>query len=147
MIICHIGLWHDLHHNMCEGSWNIPYFCWFLHPPLWSNIGVGFNSFYKFSFLSTLWVHVESARYIPWQVWYKGKQVMLVHSCSHWGALWDIEDYSEFGKWWARVPQPRDLVILNVHPWIVYFQRRYPPEMEIYGILLHLLSLFPNILE
>ena len=50
---CQIDLWHDLHNNMCELSLSIPDVCWFLHPLLWSKIGVGFHEFCNFF----PWVH------------------------------------------------------------------------------------------
>ena len=52
--ICHRYLLHDMHHNICEGSYSIPCFCWFMHLLLWSNIdGGGF-----FSSMNVLsWLH------------------------------------------------------------------------------------------
>ena len=160
MSVYQLYICHDRHHNICEGSWNIPHFCWFLHPLIWSNIGGGFHQFYEFDFLSTRWVHVYVTWDIPCHVWYQENHVMLVHSCIHWGTLWYIEGHSNVEQWCTWVYQPSYLVILHVisqffsaliqwevYPRRVYFQRIHPLEMVIAGILPHILSLFPNILE
>ena len=131
-----------------------------MHPLIWSNISGGFRQLYKISFFSIWRVHADGAWYIPCHVWYQENQVLFVHSCSHWGALWDIVYHSKFGQWCAWVQKPSGLVILHVisqfiaaiiqwevEPRRVYFQRMTPLEMVIYDILLHLLSLFPNIIE
>ena len=82
-----IRIWHGLHHNMCEGCWDIPCFCWFLNPLHWSKIVGGFHQFYKYSLLNTLWVHMNGAWHISCHVWEQENQVLLVHSCSHWGVV------------------------------------------------------------
>ena len=70
---------HDLHQNMCEGSWSIPYFLWFLHLLLWSNIGGDSLHFHEFSFSVKRWVHGDGAWDIPWHFLEQERQVMLVH--------------------------------------------------------------------
>ena len=42
------------------------------------------------------------------------RQVLVVHSYTHWGILWDIEYHSEFWQWCAWVYQPSDLGVPNV---------------------------------
>ena len=98
----------------------------------------GSLQFCEFYFLNTWWVNVDGAWDIPWHVWEQKNQVMLMHSYSHWGALWDIEDRSEFVQWCAWVHQPNYLGILHVisqfssallqwevYPRRVFFQRSY----------------------
>ena len=101
-----------MHHNMCEGSWNISHF--FLHPLLWSNIAEDFYQFYEFSFLITLWFHVDVVWDITCYVWDQEKKVMFVHSCRNWGTFLDIEGHIKFGQWYSRAHQNSDLVILYV---------------------------------
>ena len=106
---------------MCGGSWSITGFCWFLHILIWSNIGEGFNEFYKFSFLVTRWVNVYGARDIPCHIWEQGNQVLLVYLCSHWSAWWDIEDHSEFGKWFSWGHRPSYWIILHlIYQFFIY---------------------------
>ena len=105
---------HGLHHNMCEGSWSIPYFYWFIHLLLWSRIYENFIQFYEFYFLITLWVHADGVWDIPFHVLEQERQVLLVHSCIHWVAWWVIEYHRELGLWYAWVHQPSDLGILHV---------------------------------
>ena len=49
-ISCKKYLVHNLHYNMCEGSFIIPYFCYSLIYLLWRNIYVGSHLFWNFYF-------------------------------------------------------------------------------------------------
>ena len=76
---------HNLHHNMCEGSCIITYFCGFLHRLFWRNIDVVFHFFEIFfiGYIIGLW---GGAWDILCHLWYQWKRVLLGHSCIHWYA-------------------------------------------------------------
>ena len=115
LIVCLRYPLHGLHHNMCEGSWSIPYFYWFLHLLLWSIIDGDCLQFYESYFLSTWWVHADGALDIPCHVLDQERQVLLVHSYSHWVAWWVIEDHNEFEQWYVWFHQPSDWCIFHVY--------------------------------
>ena len=71
LIVFQLDLWHDMHHNMLEGIWNIPYFCWFYIPCFEITLVGAFISF----------INVLS--------WVNGGFIWMVHEILH--VMFDIK--------------------------------------------------------